>query len=172
MTQLPSPAVVSSFSASTSCQRPNVVRLISHFSSSLSTTALTNTRSHIDGRLSIPTEHHRCRRERPSSSTTVVISSYSGSFMAKASVNDLIQDYTDVFMLSRLSRVCNDCEQRIGTTTHDRCRLSCHELQSSPPHRLHLMPTSQCRALHLALWLHHQQHDTEQYTESHRPWTW
>ena len=74
---------------------------------------LTITPSHIDRRLSIPTEHHRSRRERPSSSTTVVISSYPCSFMSKSSVNHLIHDYTDVSILSRLSRVCNDCEQRI-----------------------------------------------------------
>ena len=117
LTQLPSPEVVSSFSARTSCQRPNVVRSIPLFASSLSTTTLTNTPSHIDRRLSIPTEHHRCRRERPSSSTTVVISSFPGSFMAKPSVNHLIHNYTDVFILSRLSRVCNDYEQRIDRRT-------------------------------------------------------
>ena len=139
---MPSPAVVSSFSACTSCQRPNVLRSISLFACSLSTTTLTITPSHIDRRRSIPTEHHRSRRERPFSSTTIVISSYRCSFMAKSSVNHLIHDYTDEFILSRLSRVCIDCEQRIDRKTHDRCRLSCHELQSSPPLRLHLMPTS------------------------------
>ena len=116
--------------------------------------------------------HHRCRRELPSSSTTVVISSYAGSFMVKSSVNHSIQDYSDVFILSRLSRVCNDCDQRIDRTTHDRCRLSCHELQISPPLRFQLMPTSKCRPLHPTLWLHHHHHDTEQNTDSHRPWTW
>ena len=54
----------------------------------------------------------------PSSSTTVVISSYPGSFMAKSSVNHLIHDYTDVFILSRLSRACSDCEQRSDGGTH------------------------------------------------------
>ena len=130
------------FSACTSCQRPNDVRSISPFASSLITTTLTITPSHIDRRLSIPTEHHRCRRELPSSSTTVVISSFPGSFMAKASVNHLIHDYTDVFIPSRLSRVCIDCEQRIDRRTQYRCRLSCHELLSSLPLRLHLMPTA------------------------------
>jgi hypothetical protein len=62
--------------------------------------------------------------------------------MVKSSVNHLIHDYTDVYTLSRLSRVYNDCEQRIDRTSQYRCRLSCHELQSSPPLRLHLMPTS------------------------------
>ena len=146
--------------------------MISHFASILSTTTLTVTPTHIDSRRSIPTEHHRCRRERPSSSTTFVISSYSGSFMAKSSVNHLIHDYTDVYMLRRLSCVCIDCEQRIDRRTHDRCRLSCHELQSSPPLRLHLMPTPKCRPLHLTLWLYHQHYGSEQWTESHRPWTW
>ena len=113
------------------------------------------------------TLNHRCRRERPSSSTTVVTSSYPGSLMAKASVNHLIHHSTDVYILSSLSRVCNDFDQRIDRRTQDRCRLSCHELQSSPPLRLHLMPTSRRRPLHLSLWLHHQHHDTEQYVESH-----
>ena len=151
------------------CQRPNVVRLIPHFAGILRTTTLTNTPSHIDRRLSIPTEHLRSRRERPSSFTTVVISSYPVSFMFKSRVNHLIYDYTDLFIPSRLSRVCIDCEQRIDRRTHDRCRLSCHELQGSPPLRLHLMPTSHCRPFHLTLWIHHPHHDTEQYMESHRP---
>ena len=159
-TELPVPAVVSSFSACTSCQRQNVFRSISRFDSSLSTTTLTGTPSHIDRRRIMPTERHRCRRERPSSSTTVVIPSYPVSFMAKSRVYHLIHDYIDVHILSRLSRVCVDCERRIDRTTRDRCRLSCQELQSSPPLRLRLMPTSKCRPLHLTLWLHHHHHDT------------
>ena len=111
--------------------------------------------------------HHRCRRELPSSSTTVVISSYSCSFMAKANVSNLIHDYADVYILSRPSRACNDCEHRIDRRIEDRCRLSCHELQSSPPLLLLLMPTSNLRPLHLTLWQHHQYHHTELYTESH-----
>ena len=103
---------------------------------------LTVTPSHIDRRLSIPTEHHRSRQDRPSSSTTVVFSSYPVPFMSNSSVNRLIHDFTDVFILSRLSRVCNDCERRIDRGTHDRRRLCFHELQSAPPLRLHLMPTS------------------------------
>ena len=99
------------------CQRPNVVRLISFFACSLSTTTLSITPSHNDRPLRIPTEHHRSRRECPSSSSTVVTSSYPGSFMAESSVNHLIHDYTDVYILSRLSRVCNDCEQRIDRRT-------------------------------------------------------
>ena len=87
--------------------------------------------------------------------------------MDKTSVNHLIHDYTDVFILSRLSRVCNDCVQLSDTTTHDRRRLSCHELQSFPPLRLHHMPTSRGRPLHLTLWLYRQYHDTEQYSEYH-----
>ena len=113
------PAVVSSFSACTSCQRRNVFRLIPPLASILSTTTLTNTPSHIERRLNIPTEHHRCRQERPSSSTTVVISSYPGSFMAKSRVNHLIHDYTDLYIHISLCRVCVDCEQRIDKRTHE-----------------------------------------------------
>ena len=123
-------------------KRPNVLRLIPCFAIILSTTTLTVTPSRIDRLLRVPTEHHRCRRERPSSSTTVFISSFPCSFMAKSSVNHLIHDYTDVFILSRLSRVCVECDQRIDRRTHDRCWLSWYQLQSSPPLRLHLMPTS------------------------------
>ena len=119
-----------------------VVRFIPPCGFTINTTTLSTSPSHIDRRQSIPTEHHRCRRERPSSSTAVVISSYPGSFMSKESVSHMIHDYTDVYILSSLSRVCIDCEQRIDRRTHDQCRLSCHELQSSPPLRFHLMPTS------------------------------
>ena len=119
LTELPSPAVVSSFSACNSCQRRNDLRLIPLFASILSTTTLTNTPSHIDRRLSIPTERHSSRRERPSSSATVVISSYPGSFMFKSSANYLIHDYSDVYILSRLRRVCIDRERRIDRRTHE-----------------------------------------------------
>jgi hypothetical protein len=120
----------------------SVVRFASPCGCIISTTSPSSALSHIDRRLSIPTEHHRCRRERPSSSTTVVISSYPGSLMSKARVNHLIHDYQDVF-ISLDCVVCKTTVSNGSTEGHmDRCRLSCHELQSAPPLRLYLMPTS------------------------------